>query len=135
TFPEYFEVEYIPGKKFALQDGKFLEGTFDAVIGARVARAYGWKVGHKFPIAHGGNLGDIHEEKFTIAGILAPTGLPIDRGVFIHYDGFYEIPGHGMTKQEAAAEAGARGGAEGGEIIVPDAGTGAGEAEPGARSA
>jgi putative ABC transport system permease protein len=83
TIPEYFDVEYVPGKRFALQDGKFLSGTFDAVIGAKVAKTYGWKVGHKFPIAHGGNLGDIHEEKFAVTGILAPTQLPIDRAVFI----------------------------------------------------
>ena len=131
TIPEYFEVEYVPEKKFALQDGRFLEGTFDAVIGARVARAYGWKVGHKFPIAHGGNLADIHAEKFAVAGILAPTGLPIDRAVFIHYDGFYEIPGHGMTKKEADAEARARGGAEGNaEIMVPEVGLGGDEPAP-----
>src|SRR5258708_2609865 len=43
TIPEYFDIEYVPGKKFELQDGKFLSGTFDAVVGARVARAYGWK--------------------------------------------------------------------------------------------
>src|SRR5207248_898113 len=64
TIPEYFDLDYVPGKKFRLRDGAFLSGTFDAVIGARVARAYGWKVGHKFPIAHGGNVHDIHDEKF-----------------------------------------------------------------------
>ncbi len=117
TMPEYFGLEYVPGKKFEFSQGKPLEGTFDAVIGARVARAYGWNVGHKFPIAHGGNLGDIHDEKFTVAGVLAPTGLPLDRAVFIHYDGFYEIPGHGMTAKEAEIEKKAR---ETGQIILPE---------------
>lgn len=130
TIPEYFDVEYVPGTKFKLQDGKFIEGTFDAVIGARVSRAYGWKVGQKFPIAHGGNTGDIHDEKFTVAGVLAPTGLPLDRAVFIHYDGFYEIPGHGMTKKEAEAEEKARRRA-GGEIMVQAVGPDDGEADPG----
>src|SRR5436190_3845746 len=129
TFPEYFDVEYVPGKHFKLQEGKFLEGTFDAVIGARVARAYGWRVGHKFPIAHGGNTKDIHDEKFTVAGVLAPTGLPIDRAVFIHYDGFYEIDGHGMKAEEAEAEAKAR---REGAMLIPDAKPGpvAGQADP-----
>jgi putative ABC transport system permease protein len=120
TIAEYFTLEYVPGKKFKLQDGEFLRpsprATFEAIIGARVARAYGWKVGHKFPIAHGGNTSDIHDEMFTVAGILAPTGLPIDRGVFIDYESFYEIPGHGMTKAEADAEAKARREAE---ILIP----------------
>jgi putative ABC transport system permease protein len=117
TIPEYFTLEYVPRKQFQFSQGKPLEGTFDAVIGARVARAYGWNVGHKFPIAHGGNLGDIHDEKFTVAGILAPTGLPLDRAVFIHYDGFYEIAGHGMSEKEAEIEKQAR---ESGQMILPE---------------
>src|SRR5262249_51879857 len=54
--------------------------------------------------------------------------LPLDRAVFIHYDGFYEIPGHGMTKAEAEAEEKARL-RKGGEIMVPAVGPGAGENE------
>src|SRR5262245_30589295 len=121
TFPEYFDVEFVPGRRFELQGGNFLEDKdkFGAVIGARVARAYEWRVGQKFPIAHGGNTGDIHDEKFTVVGVLAPTGLPLDRAVFIHYDGFYEIPGHGMTKDEADAEAEARRRADGAIMVKP----------------
>ena len=112
TIREYFDLEYIPRKHFELQgQGKFLDGMFDAVIGARVARAYDWQVGHTFPIAHGGNTADIHSQKFTVVGILAPTGLPLDRAVFIQYDGFNAIPEHFKAKEEAEAEAAARGGA------------------------
>lgn len=132
TYPEFFDVEYVPGKRFVFQQGKPFQKTFEAVIGARVARAYGWNLGHKFPIAHGGNVKDIHDEQFTVAGVLAPTGLPIDRGVFIHYDGFYEIKGHGMTAQEAEAEAQAR---LKGEMLVPVAQPGAGEPPPAEKEA
>ena len=132
TIPEYFDVEYVPGKHFELQQGKFLAGTFEAVIGARVARAYGWRVGHEFQIAHGGSLKDIHDERFTVAGVLAPTGLPIDRAVFIHYDGFYEIKGHGMTPEEAAAEAQAQ---RSGELLVAEAKQAVAGAAPPARDA
>ena len=103
TIPEYFKLDYIPGKYFALQDGAFFEGKFEAVVGARVARTYGWKVGDKFPIAHGGNIEDIHDEKFTVAGILAPTGTPSDRAVFINLGGFYSISGHEKPLEEARA--------------------------------
>jgi len=128
TMPEYFEVQYVPGKHFTFQEGNSLQGTFEAVIGARVARAYGWGVGHEFPIAHGGNTKDIHDQLFKVAGVLAPTGLPIDRAVFIHYDGFYEIPGHGMSAEEAEAEAKAR---REGKLLVPEvqAGANAGQAK------
>ncbi|MSR60808.1 MAG: ABC transporter permease [Planctomycetaceae bacterium] len=118
TIPEYFEVEYVPGKHLTLQQGAFLKQGADAVIGARVARAYGWKAGHKFPIAHGGNLGDIHDEKFTVVGVLAATGTPIDRAVFIHLDGFYSIEGHEKPIKEARAQAKAREAADGDLPIV-----------------
>lgn len=116
TMPEYFDVEYIPQKKFQFRAGGPIKDSFDAVIGARVANSYGWTVGQKFPIAHGGNLDDIHDEKFTVAGVLEPTGTPIDRGVFIHFDGFYEIPGHEKSALDAKAQDDAR---KQGELLVP----------------
>src|SRR5579872_451274 len=132
TYPEYFDVEYVPGKHFAFQQGKPFQETFDAVIGARVARAYGWNVGHKFPIAHGGNTKDIHAEKFTVVGVLAPTGLPLDRAVFIQYDGFYQIAGHFKSREDAEAEAAARGGAgKAPELILPKSKPDADGASPG----
>jgi putative ABC transport system permease protein len=120
TIAEYFEVDYVPGKKLQFQQGHTLEKPFDAVIGARVARAYGWKEGQTFPIAHGGNLGDIHAEKFTVVGILAATGSPIDRGVFIDLDSFYRIDGHQTSKAEAEAAEKARAlPADQQEIVMP----------------
>lgn len=136
TIREYFDLEYIPRKRFELQgDGKFLDGTFDAVIGARVARAYGWKVGHSFPIAHGGNTADIHAEKFTVVGVLAPTGLPLDRAVFIQYDGFYQIDGHFKPIEDAEAEATARGGdGKAPALILPETKRDSDAATPGKQS-
>jgi len=108
TIPEYFEVEYIPGKKLEFKQGKVIAEKFDAVIGARVARAYGWTLGSQFPIAHGGNLADVHAEKFTVVGVLKATGTPIDRGVFINLDGFYAIDGHQKPEEDVRAEEAAR---------------------------
>jgi len=87
-----------------------------------VARAYGWSLGSEFPIAHGGNLADVHAEKFKIVGILAPTGTPNDRAVFIHFDGFYSIAGHEKPVEEARAEEEARQAGEA-PIILPNAGS------------
>jgi putative ABC transport system permease protein len=107
TIPEFFDVEYLPGsgkrpgKKFQFQSGGVLAKPFDAVIGARVANAYGWKVGDEFPVAHAGNVEDIHAERFKVVGVLAPTGTPNDRAVFVHLQGFYHIPGHEKPKAEA----------------------------------
>jgi putative ABC transport system permease protein len=108
TIPEYFDVEYVPGKPLEFQQGKVFSDKFDAVIGAQVARFYGWKLGSQFPIAHGGNLEDVHAEKFTVVGILKATGTPIDRGVFINLDGFFSIDGHQKSAEEAQAQEAAR---------------------------
>lgn len=101
TIPEYFEIEYIPGKRFRFQSGHTLQQPFDAVVGARAAKGKSWKVGDTFSIAHGGNVNDVHAEKFTVAGILEPTGTPTDRAVFIDLNAFYLIPGHEKPLDEA----------------------------------
>ncbi len=107
TSPEFFEVDYHPDKKFRVR-GHFLEDDFDAVIGSQVARTNGWNIGSTFQPAHGVADSDhVHEEKFTVVGVLAPTGTPNDNGVYIHIDGFYQIAGHEKPADEAAAKAAA----------------------------
>ena len=94
TIPEYFEIEYIPGREFRVA-GEFLRRSFDAVIGSQVARENGWKVGTEFRMIHGGADADhVHNEKFAVVGVLAPTGTPNDKTVFVNLEGFYQIEGH-----------------------------------------
>jgi putative ABC transport system permease protein len=134
TIPRFFELEYVPGRYLELQGGRFLAEPFEAVIGARVARAYGWKVGHEFPIAHGGNVDDVHAEQFKIAGILRPTGTPIDRAVFVHIDGFFLIPGHEKPLEEARIRDEALSSDEA-PIVMPTKSRGANAAQPPQRQA
>lgn len=103
TTPKYFVIEYGPGKKFALnKDGKLPNGMFDAVIGARVARENNWKMGSTFKLVHGGADSEhVHDELFTVTGILGPTGTPNDRTVFVNLEGFFQISGHEKPPQEA----------------------------------
>ncbi len=107
TVPHYWDLPYVPGKSFKLQAGEFFKDPKtptqrDAIIGSRVAQTYGWKIGHEFPLAHGGNTKDLHTDSpFKVVGILAPTGTPTDRAVFIHLDGFFSISGHLKPKDEA----------------------------------
>jgi len=101
TIPLYFKVEYVPGKNFRTK-GHFLRSPFDAVIGSAVARQNGWKLGDQFVMVHGGAESDhVHDEKFTVVGILAPTGTPNDKTVFIHLSGFYMVAGHDKPLDEA----------------------------------
>jgi putative ABC transport system permease protein len=107
TTAEYFDVEYIPGnakspgKRFRYASGSCFTKAFEAVLGAKVAKTYGWKLGDTFKIAHGGNTEDIHADIFTVTGVLAPTGTPADRAVFVHLDGFFQMSGHAKPLAEA----------------------------------
>lgn len=96
TLPEFFDSEYMPGRKFEVERGGTRMGKlFDTIIGSEVARQNGWKVGSQFNIVHGGADSEkVHEEQFTVVAVLAPTGTANDRTAFLHIEGFYAIDGH-----------------------------------------
>jgi putative ABC transport system permease protein len=65
-----------------------LDGLYEAVLGAEVADALGYALGQRITLAHGlaapGELGAEHADKpFTVVGILARTGTPVDRTVHV----------------------------------------------------
>lgn len=100
TTPQYFLVEYIPDKKFRIR-GDGLRGTWDAVIGSQVARVNNWDIGSQFKLIHSGQDDHVHDELFTVKGVLAPTGTPNDRTVFVHIDGFFALDEHDKPVDEA----------------------------------
>lgn len=86
TTPAYFEhFRYGDRQALKLQEGQPFSGLFDAVVGADVAEQLGYHVGRKITLAHGsGELTPEHADKpFTVVGILARTGTPVDRTVHI----------------------------------------------------
>lgn len=105
TTPQYFKLDVVAGTPFQVRDpGNFLRSTWDAVIGSEVARQNAWDIGTQFKMIHGGRDAKefhVHEEQFTVQGVLAPTGTPNDRTVFVHLDGFFQIDGHEMDLDTA----------------------------------
>lgn len=105
TIPQFFKYDYAPDQPFVIGDGEtFLRGSFDAVIGSQVARVNGWSAGSQFQMVHGGTdptVSHVHDELFTVRGVLRPTGTPNDRTVFIHLDGFFAVSGHEKPVDEA----------------------------------
>jgi len=117
TSSAYFE-HYRYGARRSLgfsAGGPFAE-LHDAVIGAEVARALGYRLDDRITIAHG--LGEVsfveHDDHpFRIVGILERTGTPVDRTVHvsleaitaIHEDwqGVGPTPAIGARPGEAAA--------------------------------
>ncbi len=67
-----------------------LDGLYEAVVGAEVAARLGYGPGQRLTLSHGlgpelgGALGTEHDDKpFTVVGVLAPTGTPVDRSVHV----------------------------------------------------
>ncbi|MDM0012758.1 ABC transporter permease [Variovorax sp. J22P168] len=87
TTKAYFErFRYGNRQSLALREGEPFAGLFDAVVGAEVADRLGYRVGSRITLAHGsGELGGAeHADKpFTVVGVLARTGTPVDRTVHI----------------------------------------------------
>ncbi|WP_438481003.1 ABC transporter permease [Oleiharenicola lentus] len=92
------DVEYSPGKKYAVQAGGavFKTGTREALVGAYAAKKLGWKVGSTFSPYHGiaFNPEDQHEEVYTVVGVLEPTNTPVDRVIWIPMAGVQTMSGH-----------------------------------------
>ena len=63
-----------------------LDGLYEAVLGAEVADALGYRLGQHIVLSHGSGVipGAEHADKpFTVVGILERTGTPVDRTVHI----------------------------------------------------
>lgn len=91
TGQAYFE-HFRHGDRQALrlaQGRAFRDGTddvFSAVLGAEVAEALGYRLGDRITLSHGGGetgLAEHADKPFSVAGILARTGTPVDRTVHI----------------------------------------------------
>jgi putative ABC transport system permease protein len=97
TTPEFFtQFKPNPGESWELASGTFFDADFEVVLGADAARATGLKIGDKISPTHGtagsrnrnaqegGEVGHVHDEfKFSVVGILKPTGGSHDRALFI----------------------------------------------------
>lgn len=111
-FPEHFR--YGRDQTPELAEGEWFDDVFDVVLGARVAREHGHQLGDDIVLSHGGGRTSFSNHKdtpFTVTGILAPTGTPMDQAVYIGLDGLeaihigwesgVAIPGRTVTPEQA----------------------------------
>ncbi len=78
-----------------------LDGLYEAVVGAEVAEALGYALGQRIVLTHGagglggalgGALANDHADKpFTVVGVLARTGTPVDRTVHVSLEALEAI--------------------------------------------
>jgi putative ABC transport system permease protein len=91
----YFE-HYRFGRKQPLtfaQGGRF-EDVFDAVLGAEVASELVYRLDQDIAIAHGAGKVTFHQhddKPFSVVGILAPTGTPVDNTIHVSLEGIEAI--------------------------------------------
>ncbi|MYE49150.1 MAG: FtsX-like permease family protein [Gammaproteobacteria bacterium] len=81
---------YADRRSLAFDEGGPFTSATEAVIGAEVAERLGYDIGRQIVVSHG--LADTSflthdEDPFTISGILARTGTPVDRTVHISLGG------------------------------------------------
>jgi len=90
TTPEMFTAfEPAVGEPFRLREGNFFEGDLELVVGAVAAREAGLSLGDRVTLTHGagagggGDPGHVHDEfRYTVVGMLEPTGSAHDRAIF-----------------------------------------------------
>ena len=116
TTRDFFEhYRFREGRRLALTEGKNLENLFDVVIGAEIAKNLGYSLGQKIILSHGNSGAHLteHDDKpFAVTGILAPTGTPVDRSLYIglqameaihiNWQGGAPIPGMHLTPEQVA---------------------------------
>ncbi len=117
TSDAFFE-QYRFGNRESLRmaEGRVFEDLFDVVVGAQVARRLGYDLGEQIVLAHGtGNVAlQSHDNHpFTVSGILAPTGTPVDqqlyvslaahRAIHIGWESGVQRPGAGIDPDIARA--------------------------------
>ncbi|MEM9839658.1 MAG: FtsX-like permease family protein [Pseudomonadota bacterium] len=86
--------QYGNGQRLGVSDGAWFNGPTETVLGAEVARSLGYALGDKIILSHGIVSVDFaahDEDPFTIVGILAPTGTPVDRTVHVSLEGIEAI--------------------------------------------
>lgn len=106
TSRAYFEhYRFAGARRLEFAAGRPFQELYEAVLGADVARALGYRLGDALVVAHG--LGRVsfarHEDQpFRVAGILARTGTPVDRTVHVSLEAISAI--HGGRESLAPAQ-------------------------------
>ena len=115
TTGDYFRhFRYGDRQPLVLAQGRPFEGVYDAVLGAEVADRLGYRLGQRVVLSHGDGLmveNDHADKPFTVVGVLARTGTPVDRSVHISLAGMEAIhldwaagaplPGQAVSAEEA----------------------------------
>ena len=89
TTPDYFKYfKFADKQQLSFANGQAFERLYQVVLGAEVAKLLGYEVGDGIIVSHGsGKVSFTHHDKhpFTVTGILAATGTPIDQTLHLPF--------------------------------------------------
>lgn len=95
TTTDYFtHFSYGNKRKLAFATGHPFKGVFDVVLGHEVARRLNYQLGDQLVLAHGmaATSFSMHDDNpFKVAGILEPTGTPVDQTLHVSLQGIEAI--------------------------------------------
>ncbi|MFH2064309.1 MAG: ABC transporter permease [Pseudomonadota bacterium] len=107
----FTDFQYLPGKKFSFSPehgghGRLFRANDEAVAGWTAAKELGLKLRSTFNPVCGVNAGDpVHvNDNIKFVGIMAPTGTPHDRAIYIPLTAFYSLEGHGSEVARMAVD-------------------------------
>ena len=102
TTDSFFEHFHYGNKQpLRMQSGDWFHEHDQVVIGAEVSRRFGYQIGQQLILSHGSGKSFLHHDSNaqTISGILAPTGTPVDRSLFVSLEAIDDI----HQQQDSAA--------------------------------
>jgi putative ABC transport system permease protein len=86
-----------------LEKGELWSLPMDAVLGSEVARTSALRVGERFVGSHGlAEGGGSHEARYTVTGVLAPSGTVLDRLVLTSLASVWAVHEHGQDTDAVA---------------------------------
>lgn len=97
TSPDLFQrLRLGSGRSLALAQGRAFAGPGELVLGAEVARKLGYGLGDSLVLSHGLGLALTAEalhsaQPFQVVGILARSGSPFDRRLYVALDGMDDL--------------------------------------------
>ena len=101
TTDDFFKhFKYGQKQALAFQQGQPFATNQDVVLGAAVARQLGYGMGHQLVLSHGSGRTSFTQHSdhpFSVVGILAPTGTPIDQTLLINLDAMDAIHGQSFA--------------------------------------
>lgn len=96
--------KYVTHYGAQLKEGRMWDNSFDAVLGATVAKQSDLKMGDQFYSSHGlDEEGEEHgDHAFTVVGTLEPCSCVLDQLVLTSMESIWEVHDHGGEESEEA---------------------------------